>query len=330
MSPAASAEYSARVEARRKTYSTLSRKELRISQLRLGAFGVAIILAAFIWPGSISGFWLVLPIVAFAALAMLHDRTLRARDAAARAVTFYERGLARIGDRWIGTGETGERFTDEKHLYANDLDLFGRGSLFELLSIARTRAGEETLADWLKTPAPPDDIAARHAAVAELTSALDLREALSLAGAEVRAGVDPEELIAWAEGVPRLFPSWKQWAAVVLSSVTLVTVAVWLRSGNYLPMLLALAVQGTFQGRQRRVVDAVLHAADAPARELSILFHVLQRLERERFHAPRLVELHDRIGAESETASAIIRRLRRLVEAHDWEHNMIFAPWRSC
>ncbi len=257
---------------------------------------------------------------------MLHDRTLRARDAAARAVTFYERGLARIGDRWIGTGETGERFTDEKHLYANDLDLFGRGSLFELLSIARTRAGEETLADWLKTPAPPDDIAARHAAVAELTSAFDLREALSLAGAEVRAGVDPEELIAWAEGVPRLFPSWKQWAAVVLSTVTVVTVAVWLRSGNYLPMLLALAVQGTFQGRQRRVVDAVLHAADAPARELSILFHVLQRLERERFHAPRLVELHDRIGAEGETASAIIRRLQRLVEAHDWEHNMIFAP----
>ena len=115
VSPAASAEYSARVEARRKAYSTLSRKELRISQLRLGAFGVAIVLAAFIWSGSISGFWLVLPIVAFAALAMLHDRTLRARDAAARAVTFYERGLARIGDRWIGTGETGERFTDERH-----------------------------------------------------------------------------------------------------------------------------------------------------------------------------------------------------------------------
>ncbi len=40
---------------------------------------------------------------------------------------------------------------DDSHLYAADLDLFGRGSLFELLSLARTQPGEETLAAWLKT-----------------------------------------------------------------------------------------------------------------------------------------------------------------------------------
>ena len=210
--------------------------------------------------------------------------------------------------------------------YANDLDLFGRGSLFELLSIARTRAGEETLASWLKAPASPDQIAGRHAAVAELTPALDLREALSLAGSDVRAGVDPDELVAWAEGPARLFPAWKQAAAVALSAVTVVTVSVWLVTGNYLPMLFALAVQGVFQGRQRSTVDAVLHAADAPARELSILFHVLNRLEREKFSSPRLVELHEQIGGEGEPAAMIIRRLQRLVEAHDWEHNMVFTP----
>ena len=44
----------------------------------------------------------------------------------------------------------------------NDLDLFGPASLFELLSIARTRAGEETLAAWLLAPADPDEIVARQ------------------------------------------------------------------------------------------------------------------------------------------------------------------------
>ena len=53
----------------------------------------------------------------------------------------------------MGTGEAGERFRDDHHLYANDLDLFGSGSLFQLLSIAATPAGEETLAAWLKHPA---------------------------------------------------------------------------------------------------------------------------------------------------------------------------------
>ena len=34
----------------------------------------------------------------------------------------------------------------------SDLDLFGKGGLFELLCTVRTRMGEERLAQWLKTP----------------------------------------------------------------------------------------------------------------------------------------------------------------------------------
>ena len=64
----------------------------------------------------------------------------------------------RLDDRWIGTGATGERFSEPAHPYAEDLDLFGRGSLFELLSTARTHVGEETLAEWLRTPASIDVI----------------------------------------------------------------------------------------------------------------------------------------------------------------------------
>ena len=41
---------------------------------------------------------------------LIHARILNARDLAARAVTFYERGLARLEDRWQGSGETGDRF----------------------------------------------------------------------------------------------------------------------------------------------------------------------------------------------------------------------------
>ena len=50
---------------------------------------------------------------------------IRARNATARAIAFYERGLARLEDRWLGGGSSGDRFVDDRHLYANDLDLFG-------------------------------------------------------------------------------------------------------------------------------------------------------------------------------------------------------------
>ena len=45
-----------------------------------------------------------------------------------------------------GTGNPGDLFRDTNHVYADDLDVFGRGSLFELIDAARTGAGERTLA----------------------------------------------------------------------------------------------------------------------------------------------------------------------------------------
>src|SRR5262249_62295325 len=135
-------------------------------------------------------------------LVVRHDRIIRARDAAARAIGLYERGLSRIEDRWAGGGEEGQRFSDADHLYANDLDLFGPASLFELLSSARTRAGEETLAAWLLVPAAIAEVSERQAAVADLADRLDLREAVSLAGSGGRAGGHPGGTGAGAGAAP--------------------------------------------------------------------------------------------------------------------------------
>jgi hypothetical protein len=319
-------EYRARAEARRATAAALAQQEIRLSQLRLVTFAGGALLAFLTYRGTVNGWWLLVPLAAFIALALRHDRTIRARTNAERAESFYLRGLSRIESRWQGTGEPGERFRDDAHLYANDLDLFGPGSLFELLSLARTQAGEETLAAWLKAPAPRDVVLARQEAVRELTPSLDLREALSLVGGEVRKGVRPEVLIAWAEAPPQLGPSWQRQAAVAQTIVTLAALGWTVWSGEYIPLLLALMVQGVTRARAHARIDAVLHRADSAARELVVLGHLLEQLERQRFTAPRLAELHALIEGRDHHASAIIQRLQRLVEAHDWEHNIVFAP----
>ena len=317
-------EYRARAGSRRATLASLRAREMRISNLRLAVFGLAVLLAALVWQQAVGGAWLLVPLAAFIVLVRLHDKVTHAADAAERAAAFYDRGLARLEDRWAGSGEAGERFRDDEHPYATDLDLFGQGSLFQLLSIARTGAGEEALADWLKHPADSPEILARHEAVRELTGELDLREALSIAGTDVRAGVHTNELVRWAEGPSRLVPR-QQWAALAMTAITIVT-GIWATTGVYVPFFLSLVAQGLLQMRQRRQIDAVLHGAEMPARDLAILLDLLKHLEGHVFHAPRLVALRERIVAGGTPASAVIRRLQRLVEAHDWEHNIVFAP----
>src|SRR6516225_6916839 len=43
---------------------------------------------------------------------------------------FYGGGVERLEGRWIGNGMSGEEFEVPDHVYAADLNLFGRGSLF--------------------------------------------------------------------------------------------------------------------------------------------------------------------------------------------------------
>ena len=78
-----------------------------------------------------------------------------------RAARFYEKGLARLDGEWAGHGDGGARYLDPAHLYAQDLDIFGPGSLFELVCTARTHIGEDTLARWL-SPAAPEVVRARQ------------------------------------------------------------------------------------------------------------------------------------------------------------------------
>ena len=326
MPPPPGDEYRARLAGRQASFAAFSRQDAWFSAARLVTFGAGLMLAIAWWQGWAPPFWLVLPAAAFAVLIQRHDRILRALSAAQRAIYFYERGLARIEDRWAGTGEPGGRFRDDRHLYANDLDIFGRGSLFELLSLARTRAGEETLAKWLTHPAAPRELSARRDAVTELTPALDLREALSLAGSEVAAGVDSVGLVTWAEGSAVLSGSWRRIAAAVLTAGAIGAAVYWFATDEYGYLMAVLFAEALFFIPQRRGIERALHGADAPARDLDVLAHVLARLERERFTTARLNELRGRLDTDGIAASLAIARLHRLMELHDWQHNLFFAP----
>jgi len=172
------AEYQARSEDRRRVSERLDRQFRRIGNARLAAGFAAVAVAFFVFGEVwISVWWLLLPLAVFGVLVMVHARVVERLERSKRAIQFYDRGLARLEDRriegkWMGSGDSGERFRDPAHVYAEDLDLFGKGSLFELLSTARTRAGEDTLARWLLAPASPDEVVARHLAVLELRSGL--------------------------------------------------------------------------------------------------------------------------------------------------------------
>jgi hypothetical protein len=294
----------------------------------VAAFGLAVVVAWFVWEtGSLSPWWMVLPVSSFGALVLVHDRVLRRWRRAKSAVDFYERGLARLEHRWAGTGDSGSRFLRRPHPYAGDLDIFGGGSLFELISTARTSWGARTLADWLLSPSSPEDVRARQLAVAELRPKLDLREDVATLDEPLSTELDPDALSRWAACPPVPLPRWGRYPAVLLGIASVTVVVAWLASyTGRVPVLIVLLIEGTFALWLRDRVRQVITSVEKPARDLGLLSKLLARLESEPFHSARLNELQGALAADARPASLQIARLRRLIELLDARRNKMFAP----
>ena len=321
-------EYRRRLDARRLEIRRFDKLHIRYGNVRLL---LAVVIAALAWCALrlhlISSWWLAVPVAAFAVVAVYHARVLRARGCALRVVEVYQRGLARIEDRWMGGGQQGERFRglghgDSGHIYAADLDVFGVGSLFELLSTARTRMGEDALAAWLLSPAPVEEILGRQGAVAELRGNLDLREDLAVLGKEAGAGVHPEALLRWAEAPVEIRQRWLRWLAPMLALLAIGTAVVWAVGGMFLPFLIVLIVEGSISYGMRKRLDAVLSATEGAFENLDLLSTLLARLEREKFRAPRLQSIQQALTSHNQKGSQAIARLRTLVDFIDSRDNL--------
>ena len=310
----AAEEYQQRLKARESRVAHYEQIHIRLGNLRVALVLAAAAVAWAVFKHDLSPWWLIAPLVVFVAVAVYHSRILRARDLAQRAVTFYRYGIARMEDRWAGTGQTGERFNDPHHVYAADLDLFGKGGLFELLSTARTRMGEETLARWLKAPATLGEIQERQTAIQELREQLDLREDLAVLGEDAAVGVHPEALVQWAEAATRLNPLWLQWVAPILGGLAIGSVVLWWYTGLFTPLIAVILIEAAFSYRLHKSLDEILHGTEHALGDLELLEAVLSRIESQSFQSARPKVLQQELSSHHLASSTTIAKLRSIVE----------------
>lgn len=323
------AEYTNRLTARRVRVAAEEARSQNLWKWRRIVFVIGLAILATGFAGYLSAWWLAVPIVVFIGLMVKHQQIFEAKAEAERAVQFYEYCLTRLDEQqlsWAGRGNLGERFANPQHPYSEDLDLFGHGSLFELLCTARTRAGEERLAGWLLGPAPLAEIRQRQQAVDELRTKLDLREDLALLGEDMRTGIHHTELANWGNGTPTFTSRNIQLFAVLLGIITLPAVLLWLFYGWGQLAFAALLLETIFLIRVRADVAHAISAVERPSRDLKLLVHLLERFERESFTSPRLMQLRTELDAEGLPPSQQIARLHRLSERLDWTKNQFVAP----
>lgn len=329
--------YSDRLDFRR-AERTGSERRLRFhSYLQVATLAGAVIIVVPALNHAFSIAWEVVPAMVFLALFVSRDRLRRRSEMHLRAIQYFERGLARLEGNWAGAGESGIRYLDPAHPYAQDLDLFGKGSLFELLCSARTPMGQDTLTQWLLEPAPPETIRERQEAIAELAGRVDLREDIAVLAENARAGVNSEALFAWGEREPLLVPSpfrFVAWGLSVLGATAVVAFVTYLLAqfGIFqLPEKMLAALELYFLSmsivyspvllRFKRRTDRIISEVEKASSDLGLIAEVLRRLEAEQFASAHLAALRRELDAKGQPPSGRIASLNRLMELVDSRRN---------
>lgn len=269
--------------------------------------------------------WALVPgallIVSYAERLRLHPRLGRA----ARTERYHRRALARLDGTWVGLGPTGEAFADADHPYAFDLDVLGRGSLFDHLCTARTRVGERTLARWLLAPAAAAEIAVRQRAVDELRPRLALREHLAAEGDDA-GSLDPDALVGWAEA-PRLMaaPLWLWVSRAIAAGTVAAGVGAAALGWPPWPALGGVLLSAALTALLRRPLSTVFAGVVDAHRELAHVARVADRLAREPLLSSLGASLRQRLAAPP--AAPAIGRLGSLTSRTALLRNDLVAPF---
>ncbi len=339
VTPAASAardEYEARRRARAEEAAGLAARANLISTLRVLAFVGAIVgVGLMVWTKLPPAAW-ALPITlvgAFFGLVVVHAKVHDQRERAEAAVRYFDRGLARLAGEWKDAPSRGERFTlgADEHPFVDDLDIFGRGSLFQLIDATATRRGEELLAGWLSgalDAEPPERTRARQEAVRELSTKHDLREKLAVSGAMLAEGdkPDPTPFATWAAAPGAAVASLQvRLLAYVVPAVTVTTlvlgqvkIAPWW--AFLAPLAVGLAVTRAFRAR----ADAALSVASSRESALGRYGEMLARVETQHFHSAALAKLKADLESTGVSATREMARLGRIIAFVDARQNEFF------
>jgi hypothetical protein len=266
--------------------------------------------------------WLPPLILTMAALPLRDIFERRCEDSKRlRLRRFYQFGVDRLTGEWAGKGVSGEEFSIANHLYVRDLNLFGAGSIFELLCTTRSQVGQQRLASYLLDLPDRDETLARQEAVKELQSRSDLREQICLLGQYTFQSCEWGPFREWLDSPPVTAARALPWILPVISSALALMVLIpWLAPPSaglwprVLPFLIPLAtVQIGFAFSLRSRVRPVLERNRSIGHEITLFWQGLKLLESQSFHSAKLKELSERVKG----TSGAVRKLDRLIRAVD-------------
>jgi hypothetical protein len=310
----------------------LATRSRRVSLARLTTFLGAVALATWALESGSTVAWALTAtmIPVFIALVAIHTRVRRAEWHASARRDLARLGLARLERDWLRLPAWPPPTESAHHAYADDLDLFGRGALTQLLGAPGSPHGRARVIEWLLDLPAADETRARQEAVRELGPQVDFRDELTLR-AHGMVSVPTDDVAAftrWCEEKDAPLSIWRHallyivplalWVAIGLQVRGIVQENVWL-----IPAFAALAITFTGWGARARRTFAEVFEHDRLFEHLPDLLGHIAEYD---YQAPRLQRVRKALRKSGDSPRAELERLRRIAHLSELRRSTVYLP----
>ncbi|MBK9939200.1 MAG: hypothetical protein IPP02_12615 [Chitinophagaceae bacterium] len=216
------------------------------------------------------------------------------------------------------------------HEYANDLDIFGRASLFQYTNRTNSEQGNKLFSEWMLDPAPATIIRQRQEAVKELTQDVQWRQQLQSYGKETPVTISMQQKIeSWLQQ-PTQFIYKKKWQLLrfILPGISFSFLLLHLTGIIPSPFFYALIFLQLIisLGISKMVMPAYLQL-NKIASELASLSGSISWIEKKTFNSNLLKEIKNKYDTGETPSSAKITKLRKILDMLDIRLNpLVFIP----
>ncbi len=321
--------YTERIQELQQQQKKLEQKKSIFGWLRFGSIAAIIVVFYLLWSLGI-GYVIVVSIL----LLVIFFRLLYA-DLKNKAAIHHLNFLIRINndelkflDGNYGDFPDGSGHIPADHLYANDLDIFGKSSLFQFINRTTSEMGSRQLANYLQSPALLKLIEERQAAVKELSKKVPWMQDLQAKGKEKQITFSTQtRLLNWISEPPIFsqFKPWK-WLRFLLPATILTIVALYIfdEIGSSL-FYFSLLVFAALAYQINKYVAPIHETLSKIAEEIQILSRSIEHVENAKFESPLLRELHASFFHENKNVSGDINKLKKLLDQLDLRYNLVIS-----
>ena len=266
----------------------------------------------------------VLGFILFLYLVSRHTDLQYKRDISKKLLDINTNEISILQGDYLSLNE-GDEFKDPTHFYSYDIDLFGRGSLFQYINRTATHEGKVELSKRL-TANTISGIENNQEAIKELAKNPTWRQHFSAIASLVKVQHPAKIIVDWIHNYTPVFSKSVSYLPLVFSIISMVLIA--LVSFQYVNFnilvvwfFVGLGVSSIYFKR----VNTIYKDADKAKDTFKQYHKLLHEIETTTFNAQLLKEKQEIIQTENKKASTIFASFSKVLDALDQRNNLLIA-----